>query len=92
MNKTDLIAEVAGKTGLSKTATTEAVDATFEAIMGAVAKGDTANFVGFGSFKVSERAARTGRNPQTGATIEIAASKLPKFTPGAGFKSRLNGD
>lgn len=92
MNKTDLIAEVSAKTGLSKAAAGEAVDAVFEAITATVVAGDSANFVGFGSFKVSERAARTGRNPKTGESLEIAASKLPKFTPGAAFKSRLNGD
>ena len=65
--------------------------AAIEAVVKAVAKGDTVTLVGFGTFKSSKRAARTGRNPQTGAEIKIAASTVPRFTAGAGFKTAVAG-
>ena len=79
MNKNDLIAAVAGTAGLSKADAGSAVDATFDAITSALKSGDGVQLVGFGNFSVASRAARQGRNPRTGATIQIAASKAPKF-------------
>jgi DNA-binding protein HU-beta len=77
MNKNDLIATVAERTGLSKTGAGEAVEATFDAITKALKAGDEVKIIGFGNFTVSTRAASTGRNPRTGETIQIAASKSP---------------
>lgn len=91
MNKNELIAEVAQKTGLSKAAAGEAVDATFDAISASLQGGDEVKILGFGNFSVSERAATTGRNPRTGETIQIAASKSPKFKAGKGLKDAING-
>jgi DNA-binding protein HU-beta len=91
MNKNELIAEVANKTGLTKTAAGEAVDATFDAIAASLAKGDEVKIAGFGSFVVSERAASEGRNPRTGETIKIPAQKAPKFRAGKGLKDAVNG-
>jgi DNA-binding protein HU-beta len=91
MNKNDLIAAVADAAGISKSDAGDAVDATFDAIADALSNGGEVSLVGFGSFKVANRAARTGRNPQTGATIQIAASKAPKFKAGKGLKDAVNG-
>jgi DNA-binding protein HU-beta len=90
MNKNDLIATVAERTGLSKTGAGEAVEATFDAIAGALKAGDEVKIIGFGNFTVSKRAASTGRNPRTGETIQIAASKSPKFKAGKGLKDAVN--
>ncbi|WP_028880797.1 HU family DNA-binding protein [Terasakiella pusilla] len=90
MNKNDLVTAVATATELSKADATSAVDAVFEAITGALKDGDTVQLVGFGSFGVTERAAREGRNPRTGETIKIAASKQPKFKAGKGLKDTVN--
>ena len=79
MNKTELIAAVAEKAGLTKKDAERAVNATIDAITESLAKGDKVQVSGLGSFEVKNREARTGRNPQTGATIQIAASKLPAF-------------
>ena len=91
MNKNDLITAVADAVDISKSDASNAVDATFDAISDALSNGGEVSLVGFGSFKVANRAARTGRNPQTGATIQIAASKAPKFKAGKGLKDVVNG-
>lgn len=89
MNKVELVAAVAEKAALSKKDAEKAVAAVFGAIEEAVAAGDKVQLVGFGTFEVRERAARTGRNPQTGAEIEIAASKQPVFKAGKAFKDAV---
>lgn len=89
MNKTDLINAVAETTELSKKDATKAVDAVFESIMGALQDGDKVQLIGFGNFEVRERAARKGRNPQTGDEIEIPASKVPAFKPGKALKDAV---
>lgn len=90
MNKNELIAAVADDTGLAKGDATKAVDAIFDAISGALKKGDEVRLVGFGTFSVSKRAASTGRNPRTGETIKIAASNQPKFKAGKALKDAVN--
>lgn len=91
MNKTEMISVVAEKIeGATKKDITVVVDTVFETIKEAVASGEKVQLVGFGNFEVTERAARTGRNPQTGQTIEIAASKSPKFKAGKAFKDIVN--
>ncbi len=90
MNKTELIAHIAFNTDISKAAAARVLDATTKAITSTLKKGGTVSLVGFGSFSVSKRAARTGRNPRTGETIKIKASKVPKFTPGKALKEALN--
>ena len=90
MNKTQLIEAVAAKTELTKKEAEAAVNATIAAVIDALKAGDKVQLVGFGTFEVKERAARTGRNPQTGATIEIAASKAPAFSAGKAFKDAVN--
>jgi DNA-binding protein HU-beta len=90
MNKNELTSVVADKTGLSKTQAAEAVDGVFEAITSALKKGDEVRLVGFGTFAVSKRKASKGRNPATGAEIDIPASNQPKFKPGKGLKDSLN--
>ena len=82
MNKTELINAVADSSELSKKDSAKAVDAVFDAILDALKNGDKVQLLGFGNFEVRERAARKGRNPQTGEEIEIQASKLPTFKPG----------
>ena len=90
MNKTDLINAVAeASPSLSKKDATKAVDAVFEAILEALKHGDKVQLIGFGNFEVRERAARKGRNPQTGEEIEIAASKVPAFKPGKALKDAV---
>lgn len=89
MNKTDLINAVAEKSELSKKDAAKAVDAVFESIQTALANGDKVQLIGFGNFEVRERAARKGRNPQTGEEIEIAASKVPGFKPGKDLKEAV---
>ena len=91
MNKNDLVAAVADAAGLSKSDAGKAVDAVFDAISGALKKGDDVRLLGFGTFAVASRAARQGKNPRTGETIDIAASKQPKFTAGKGLKDAVNG-
>lgn len=91
MNKSELVESIAKETDLSKAAAERALSATLDAIVKAVSKGDTVTLVGFGAFKSSKRAARTGRNPQTGKEIKIAASTVPRFTAGATFKSAVAG-
>lgn len=89
-SKTDVIAAVALTTGLAKTAVAEVLDATLDAIQNWVAEDKEVVFIGFGTFVASKRAARSGRNPQTGDTIKIAAAKLPKFKAGKAFKDVVN--
>ena len=85
-NKAQLIETVAEKTGLTKKDATVAVDAVFGSIQDFLEMGDKVQLIGFGNFEVRERAARKGRNPQTGAEIEIPASKVPAFKPGKALK------
>ncbi|MDR2884216.1 MAG: HU family DNA-binding protein [Deferribacteraceae bacterium] len=89
MNKQELVDKVAKKADLTKKDTLAAVDAIIESVMESLKKGDSVTLVGFGSFKVTKRAARTGRNPQTGKSIEIPAKKTPKFTAGKLFKEKV---
>ena len=90
MNKTELVAAVAEKAALSKKDAEKAVSAVVDAITGALADGEKVQLVGFGTFEVRERAARTGKNPRTGAAIKIAASKVPAFKAGQAFKNSVN--
>ena len=90
MNKTELVAAVAAKAEMSKKDAEAAVTATFDAITAALAEGDKVALVGFGTFAVKERAARTGLNPQTKEKIEIAASKAPAFKAGKALKDAVN--
>ena len=90
MNKTELVEFIATQADLSKAKAAEAVDAFVEAVTTSLKKGKDVTLVGFGTFTISTRAARTGRNPQTGATIKIAASKAPKFRPGKSLKDAVN--
>ena len=85
-----LIDAVAGRTGDTKAATGEAIDAVLGAIMRALTAGNAVQLVGFGSFSTGQRAARTGRNPSTGAEIQIAAARTVKFTAGKAFKDAVN--
>ncbi len=89
MNKASLVSFVAGKTGLTKKAVTEAVDSIVEAIVTTVKKGDTVTLTGFGTFKVSDRKARNGRNPITGAALKIPAKRVPVFKAGKEFKDKV---
>lgn len=90
MKKVELVEAVATKTGLTKADATRAIDATFEAITGALKDGDKVPLVGFGTFSVSKRAAREGRNPQTGATVQIAARNAVSFKAGSALKDAVN--
>lgn len=89
MNKSELMEIVATASDLSKVAAGKALDALIASITNAVTKGDTVTLVGFGTFKPSKRAARVGRNPQTGTELKIAATTVPRFTAGAGFKAAV---
>ena len=91
MNKSELVDALASKTGVSKVAAGASIDALVEIITTAVAKGGDVALLGFGTFSSSKRAARTGRNPSTGAALKIAASTVPKFKAGAGFKAAVSG-
>ena len=90
MNKNELVAAIAAKAGLTKTDAEKALKAFTDVVAEALKKGDKVQLVGFGTFDVSERAAREGRNPQTGATMKIPASKAPKFKAGKALKDSLN--
>jgi DNA-binding protein HU-beta len=90
MNKSELIDAVSNEADLSKAAAERALNATLEAVMRSVSKGDRVTLVGFGTFYPSKRAARTGQNPRTGEKIKIAAATVPKFTAGAAFKDSAN--
>ena len=88
-NKAELIENVASSTGLTQKDATAAVDAVFSTIQETLAKGEKVQLIGFGNFEVRERAARKGRNPQTGQEIQIAASKVPAFKPGKALKDAV---
>ena len=90
MNKSELIDAMAENAGISKSAAASALDGFIDAVGGALKKNDQVTLVGFGTFLVREREARTGRNPRTGETINIKASKLPSFKAGKGLKDADN--
>ena len=90
MNKSELIDAIAESADLSKAAAGRALDAAVEAITNALKSDDSVSLVGFGTFSVKDRAARTGRNPQTGAPIEISAAKIPSFKAGKALKDAFN--
>ncbi|MDF1599665.1 DNA-binding protein HupB [Mesorhizobium sp. YIM 152430] len=90
MNKNELIAAVAEEANLSKADAQSAVDAVFSTISGELKKGGDVRLVGFGNFSVSRREASTGRNPQTGAEVQIPARNVPKFSAGKGLKDNVN--
>ncbi|RPI67200.1 MAG: HU family DNA-binding protein [Ignavibacteriae bacterium] len=92
MNKAELIEAIASGAGLSKTQADAALNATLTAIKTEMSKGNDVALIGFGSFKVGKRGARSGRNPFTGKTIKIAAKKVAKFSPGAELKAIVNGE
>jgi DNA-binding protein HU-beta len=89
MNKTELVDAIAAGADISKATAAKALDAAVDAITNAVANGDQVTLVGFGSFKASARAARVGKNPKTGAALDIAATTVPKFTAGTAFKAAV---
>lgn len=91
MNKQELIDAVAAQAGASKAAVDEAINAVLTTISREVAAGNPVQLIGFGSFATGERAARTGRNPKTGQTLQIAAAKTVKFTAGKALKDAVNG-
>lgn len=90
MNKTELVAAMADQAGLSKKDTEKALKAFTDVVADELKKGGKVQLVGFGTFEVSKRAAREGRNPQSGAVMKIAASKAPKFKAGKALKDMLN--
>jgi len=90
MNKTELIDQIATSAEISKAAAGRALDATVAAVKAALKVGDSVSLIGFGTFSVGERAARTGRNPRTGKALKIKAAKVPKFRPGKGLKDAVN--
>lgn len=90
MNKSDLIDHIATQADLSKASATRALEAMLGGVEVALKAGDTVSLVGFGTFAVGEREARTGRNPRTGEELKIKAAKIPKFRPGKGLKDALN--
>jgi DNA-binding protein HU-alpha len=90
MNKSELVAAVAASAGISQAKAAQAVAALTDQIANAAARGESVSLIGFGTFSVRERSARTGKNPQTGATIQIAASKTVGFKPGKALKDAVN--
>jgi DNA-binding protein HU-beta len=90
MTKQDLIEKMAAATGCTKACAGKALDGAIEAITKAVKMGERVSLVGFGTFSLARRKASTGRNPQTGASIKIAAKKIPKFSAGKAFKDAVN--
>ena len=90
MNKSELIDAIAESADISKAAAGRAVDAVVESVTGALKEGDQVTLIGFGTFSVKDRAARTGRNPQTGEEIQIAAAKIPSFKAGKALKDAVN--
>ena len=90
VNKTELIEAIAASADIPKAAASRALDAVVDSIMDALKKGDSVALVGFGTFGVKDRAARTGRNPQTGAPIQIAAARVPGFKAGKALKDAVN--
>jgi DNA-binding protein HU-beta len=91
MNKAELITEVANLTGMTKSASGDALDAVIKAVETALAKGDKVTLVGFGTWDVLSKNERTGRNPKTGEEIKIPAKKVAKFKPGANLNKLVNG-
>lgn len=91
MNKQELIDQVASAADMTKSDAASAVDALLDTITGALKKGDDVRLTGFGSFVVTKRAASTGRNPRTGATVQIPAANVPKFKAGKALKDAVNG-
>ncbi|ENX58173.1 MULTISPECIES: HU family DNA-binding protein [Acinetobacter] len=91
MNKSELINHIAASAGISKTQATAALQAVETGVIDTLANGGQVALTGFGTFKVTERAARTGRNPKTGEALQIAASKVPTFKAGKGLKDAVNG-
>jgi DNA-binding protein HU-beta len=89
VNKSELVDHIATSADISKAAAARALDATLAAVRTTLKKGGTVSLVGFGSFSVTKRAARTGRNPRTGAAIKIKAAKIPKFRPGKALKDAM---
>jgi DNA-binding protein HU-beta len=89
MTKTDFVDKVASESGLSKKDAATAVDAVLKSIEDALNSGEEVSFTGFGKFHVAQRGAREGRNPRTGETMQIAASKVPRFTAGSGLKKAV---
>lgn len=89
MNKTELVNSVAEQAELTKKDAAQVVDAVFDTILNALKTGDSVQILGFGNFEIRDRAARTGRNPQTGEEIEIPASKVPAFKPGKQLKEAV---
>ena len=90
MNKSELIDAIANDADISKASAGRALDSVIETVTSALAKGDSVSLVGFGTFSVKKRAARTGRNPQTGATIQIKAANVPGFKAGKALKDAVN--
>jgi DNA-binding protein HU-beta len=90
MNKTELIDQIAEAAEISKAAAGRALEATVAAVKESLKNGDTVSLIGFGTFYVGERAARTGRNPRTGTALKIEAAKVPKFRAGKGLKDAVN--
>jgi DNA-binding protein HU-beta len=90
MNKADLVDRIAAGTDISKAQAANAIDTAMQSITGALKRGDRVALIGFGTFSVAQRKARNGRNPQTGATIKIAARRVAKFTPGAELRKAVN--
>jgi DNA-binding protein HU-beta len=90
MNKADLIDKIAGAADISKAQAGKAIDTMIDGVTASLKKGERVTLVGFGTFAISQRRARNGRNPQTGATIKIAARKVAKFTPGIELKKVVN--
>ena len=90
MNRIELVETIAAKHGLSKAEAGRVLDTILDSVVATVKKGDTVTLVGFGSFKLAARAARTGFNPQSGTKIKIAAAKVPKFSAGSAFKAAVD--
>jgi DNA-binding protein HU-beta len=90
VNKSELIDAIAASADIPKAVAGRALDAVIDTVTGALKSGDSVVLVGFGTFVVKERAARTGRNPQTGKALEISAAKVPSFKPGKGLKDAVN--
>lgn len=90
MNKSELVDAIAKRSALTKVDSKKALEALLDAVQGALVKGDAVQLIGFGTFKVSARKARQGRNPRTGEVIKIAASKVPVFSAGAALKDAVN--
>lgn len=91
MNKSDLVAQIANRSGLSVANARKALDAMLETVSESLADGERVQLVGFGTFKITERNSREGRNPKTGEVIQIPASKTPSFSAGAELKKAVNG-